>query len=250
MLRAFAVSYFGFSMTPGEFFTFLGYLTGALVLFFEARRRRLATTGFRIVALCGVLGGVLGARFSQWILESSSTLLAHPTAFLDPRNGGKSLVGGLIFGYFSVELAKWRLGIRRSTGDLWALALPSGEAVGRIGCALNGCCFGTPFGGSWAIFEHGEWRHPTQIYSALAAALIFAILFRLRDKMPREGDLFRLYLLLYGASRFGIEFGRERHFAFASLSTVQLICLETAVVAAIVLWFSARRVQKTQKVLL
>lgn len=82
-------------MTPGEFFTLLGYLTGALVLYLEARRRRLATTGFRLVALCGVLGGVIGARLSQWMVESSHLLAAHPTAFLDPRNGGKSLIGGL-----------------------------------------------------------------------------------------------------------------------------------------------------------
>ncbi len=234
-------------MSPGEFWTLLGYLTGTLVLWVEARRRRLATTGVRIVALCGVVGGVLGARLSQWVLESSGVLAAHPTAFLDPRNGGKSLIGGLVFGVLSVEIAKRRLGIRRSTGDLWALALPAGEAVGRIGCALNGCCFGTRFDGAGAIFQHGAWRHPTQFYSALAAALIFGILFRLRDKLPREGDLFRLYLLLYGAARFGIEWFRERHFVFASLSTVQIICLETAIFAAIALWLSARNPQKMKE---
>ncbi len=235
-------------MTIGEFFTLLGYLTGALVLWLEARRRHLATTGLRIVALCGILGGVLGARLTQWIMESGGTLVANPTAFLDPRNGGKSLVGGLIFGYLSVEIAKRRLGIRRSTGDLWALALPAGEAVGRIGCALNGCCYGTPFEGAGAIFQHGAWRHPSQIYSALAAALIFGVLLRLRDKLPREGDLFRLYLLFYGTSRFAIEFFRERHFVFASLSTVQLLCLETAIVAAITLGFSYFKTTRTQKV--
>ncbi|PQV64514.1 phosphatidylglycerol:prolipoprotein diacylglycerol transferase [Abditibacterium utsteinense] len=235
-------------MTSGEFFTFLGYLTGALVLYFEARRRHLATVGLRIVALCGVVGGVLGARLSQWILESSNILAAHPLAFLDPRNGGKSLVGGLIFGYLSVAITKRCLGIRRSTGDLWALALPAGEAVGRIGCVLNGCCYGTPFSGAWAIFQHGAWRHPTQIYSALAAALIFAILLKLRDKLPREGDLFRLYLALYGVSRFGIEGFRERHFVFGALSMVQLICLETAIFAMIALWLSSRNPQKMKEI--
>lgn len=130
---------------------------------------------------------------------------------------------------------------------MWALALPAGEAVGRIGCTLNGCCYGTRFNGSWAIFQHGAWRHPTQIYSALVAALILGILFKLRDQLPREGDLFRLYLLLYGLSRFGIEEFRERHFVFASFSMVQLICLETAVVAAFALVFSWRQMTRTQK---
>jgi phosphatidylglycerol:prolipoprotein diacylglycerol transferase len=235
-------------MTLGEFFTFLGYLVGALVLFLEARRRNLATTGMRLVALCGVAGGVLGARLSEWIFGAANTLLAHPSAILDPRNGGKSLVGGLIFGWLSVEIAKRKLGIRRSTGDLWALALPAGEAVGRIGCTFNECCFGTPFSGVGAVFQHSEWRYPTQIYSSLAAALLFGVLLALREKMPREGDLFRLYLLLYGLSRFAIEAFRERNFVFASFSTVQLICLETAVFAAITLLLSHRKMTKLEAV--
>lgn len=228
-------------MSLGELFTLGGFATGALILFFAARRQNLATPGMRIVALCGVLGGVIGARLCEWVLGGTQVLAQHPGAFLDPRNGGKSLVGGLFFGWLSVEIAKKKLGIRRSTGDLWALALPGGEAVGRIGCFFNGCCFGTPFSGWGAIHQHGEWRHPAQIYSALGAALIFAILWKLRDKLPREGDLFRCYLLLYGVSRFVIEFARQRPLAWKGLSLVQLICLETAVFAAVSLYLASRK---------
>lgn len=217
-------------MTLGEFWTFLGFLTGALVLWMEAGRRGLATQGMRLVALCGLVGGVLGAKLTQWIVSDVAGL--NPTAFLDPRNGGKSLLGGLIFGWISVAIAKRRLGIIRSTGDLWAVALPSGEAVGRIGCFLNGCCFGTPFSGFGAVYQHGAWRHPAQIYSALGAALLFALLWKLRDKLPREGDLFRLYLGLYGLSRFFIENFRERDIALAGLSSVQIACLCALIYAA------------------
>lgn len=231
-------------MTPGEFWTLLGYLTGGMVLYMAARRQKLATEGLRMVALCGVLGGVVGARLTEWVFGAARTFMEHPSAFLDPRNGGKSLVGGLFCGWVCVEMAKRRLGIRRSTGDLWALALPAGEAVGRIGCLLNGCCFGTSFLGSWSIHQHGLWRHPTQIYSVLSAAMLFVLLFKLRDALPREGDLFRLYLLLYGTSRFAIEFFRERQFAVGSLSFVQLICLETAFFAAFTLYLSHKKLQK------
>lgn len=231
-------------MNCGEFWTFLGYVTGGVVLYGAARREKLATEGLRLVALCGVLGGVIGARLTEWTLGAARILADHPTAFLDPRNGGKSLVGGIFCGWLCVELAKRRLGIRRSTGDLWALALPAGEAVGRIGCLLNGCCYGTPFSGSWAIYQHGVWRHPTQIYSSLSAALLFVVLWKLRDTLPREGDLFRLYLLLYGLSRFSIEFYRERHYAFGALSVVQLVCLETALFAAFALFPSSKKLQK------
>lgn len=232
-------------MTPGEFWTFLGYATGGLVLTLAARRQRLATDGLRLVALCGVLGGVIGARLTEWTLGAARILSDHPAAFLDPRNGGKSLVGGLFCGWLCVELAKWRLGIKRSTGDLWALALPAGEVVGRIGCLLNGCCFGTAFSGAWSIHQHDAWRHPAQIYSALSAALLFFLLWNLRDKLPREGDLFRLYLLLFGLSRFCIEFYREREMAFGQFSLVQLVCLATALLAAQTLLPVYRKLQKT-----
>lgn len=235
-------------MTLGELLTALGYLAGALVLYFEARRRHLATPGMRLVALCGICGGVLGARVTEWLFSASHLVSEHPSAFLDPRNGGKSLIGGLVCGWLSVEIAKRKLGITRSTGDLWALALPAGEAVGRLGCFANGCCFGIPLSTEWAVWQHGAWRHPAQIYSAVAALSIFAILWKLRDALPREGDLFRLYLLLYGLSRFFIEFARQRDFIWASLSTVQLVCLEAALFAAIALILSFRKIQRVESV--
>jgi phosphatidylglycerol:prolipoprotein diacylglycerol transferase len=224
-------------MGLGELLTLSGYLVGALVLFLESRRRNLNTEGMRIVAIAGLVCGVAGAKVTQWFFSSGVPLVA----LLQPQNGGKSLVGGLIFGWLGVEVAKRHLGIRRSTGDSWALALPAGEAVGRLGCYFNGCCIGTPFQGSWAVLQVGFERHPTQIYSAVGAALLFGVLWQLRDSLPREGDLFKMYLTLYGVSRFGIEFFRERNYVFLQMSMVQIICLEVAIFALIGLTLSFRR---------
>ncbi len=221
-------------MTLGEFFTLLGFLTGALVLWRWSRAQKLDTQGMKTVALAGIVGGVAGAKMTQWIVGEGGLT----GAILNPHSGGKSLVGGLICGWLAVEIAKRVLGINRSTGDGWALALPAGEAVGRVGCFFNGCCYGTHCDASWAIYQHGAWRHPTQLYSGAAAALIFAVVWSSRGQMKREGDSFKLYLLLYGASRFGIEFARERSVAWNNLSLVQIICLEAAVVAAVLLAWS------------
>jgi phosphatidylglycerol:prolipoprotein diacylglycerol transferase len=98
--------------------------------------------------------------------------------------------------------------------------------------------------GAWTIHQQGVWRHPAQIYSALSAALLFLILFKVRDSLPQEGDLFRLYLLLYGLSRFVIEFFRERHYTLGQLSMVQLICLEAAIFAAFTLYLSHKKLQQ------
>ena len=219
-------------MILGEFFTLLGFLTGALVLWLWSRAQNLNTQGMKWVALSGIVGGVAGAKITQWMIGESGGLTI---AILNPQNGGKSLIGGLVGGWLAVEIAKRVLGIRRSTGDGWALALPAGEAVGRIGCYFNGCCYGTKCDASWAIYQHGAWRHPTQLYSSAAAALIFAIVWFSRPNFKREGDSFKLYLLLYGASRFAIEFARDRSVVWNNLSLVQIVCLETAIVAALAL---------------
>jgi phosphatidylglycerol:prolipoprotein diacylglycerol transferase len=213
------------TMTPGILLTALGYLIGALVLVWAARRKGLATEGMAVVALAALVGGVLGARLAEWLLAHRETVLTSPTALLDPRLGGRTLIGGVLGGWLAVEAAKRRLGIRRSTGDMFALALPAGEAVGRIGCYLNGCCYGVPTGVPWAVWQHEAWRHPAQLYAAGAAGVIFVALLLWRDRLAREGDLFRLYLVLFGTSRFVLEFWREREVALAGLSLAQWACL-------------------------
>jgi len=211
----------------GELFTLLGFLTGGAVLWFEARRRKLLTEGMRLVAVVGLTAGVLGARLVEW--ASTGDLWTRPTFLLDPHSGGKSLLGGVFAGWLAVVLTKRRLGIRRGTGDLWALALPAGEAVGRIGCYFNQCCYGLPCSQSvpLAMWEHGAWRYPTQIWSGLTALVIFCVLRGLRDQMPREGDLWKAYLVLFGLTRFVIEFYRERPIVWHGLSAMQLVCVET-----------------------
>ena len=199
------------------------------------------------VALAGLVGGVVGAKLTEWVLVNYHTFAAHPTAMLDPRLGGRTLIGGLVVGWMAVEIAKWRLGIKRSTGDMFALALPAGEAFGRIGCFFNDCCYGTPSNVAWAVHQHGAWRHPTQLYSSAVAVVLFAALFALRDKMPREGDLFRLYLVLFGVSRFALEFLRERNVSFGGLSLAQWVCLEIVVAFSLTLFISSRRARVTLK---
>ena len=105
-------------------------------------------------------------------------------------------------------IAKRIMGIRRPTGDLFAMALPAGEVVGRIGCHLNGCCYGIRCEMPGAVFQHGALRFPAQLVSSATAAVMFGVLLWLAPKLKREGDLFRAYLLLFGTTRFAIEFVR------------------------------------------
>jgi phosphatidylglycerol---prolipoprotein diacylglyceryl transferase len=234
-------------MTLGTFFTTLAYVVGAFVFYGAARSRRLATEGIGYVALAGFCGGIFGAKLTEWALANWSTFAAQPASIFDPRLGGRTIIGGVLSGWIAVEIAKRRLGIRRSTGDLFALALPAGEAVGRIGCFFNGCCYGVPCHAPWAVYQHGTWRHPAQIYSSAVALLMFGILLLLRDKMPREGDLFKYYLIFFSGSRFVLEFFRERGIAFAGLSAAQWVCLEITGSTCILLLLSNRHARLAWK---
>lgn len=219
-------------MTPGEGFTGLSYVVGALVFGWAARQRRLATNGIGILVGVGIIAGLLGAKVTQVVAEGWPLRLSTAAAF-DPRNGGRALLGGVVCGWIGVEIAKRRMGIRRSTGDLFALALPAGEAVGRIGCYLNGCCYGVEADLPWSVYQHGALRHPAQLYSAVVALAIFTTLLWLRPKLTREGDLFRAYLAMFGVTRFGLEFVRWRESLIFELSPMQWFCLELVLGIAI-----------------
>lgn len=210
-------------MTAGEVVTGLSYLVGAAVFFWAARRRKLATEGIAILAGVGFVCGILGAKVTQ-ALASSSPLLAP---------GGRALLGGVVFGWLGVLVAKRIMGLRRSTGDLFALALPAGEAVGRIGCHLNGCCYGIVCDTPFSVTQHGAERFPAQLVSSAVAASIFGFLLWLAPRLRREGDLFRAYLLLFGVTRFGLEFVRWRESVHFGLSSMQWFCLELIVFASV-----------------
>ncbi len=212
-------------MSVGEGFTLAAYLTGAAVFWWAARRRRVDTEGMAWLLLAGLCFGVLGARLAEWTLGAQHMLLTHPDSFLDPTTGGRTIVGGILSGWFGVEVAKRRLGIRRSTGDLFALALPAGEIFGRIGCYFNGCCYGMPCSLPWAVYQHGTWRHPSQLYMSAMALGTLCLMLWLRSRVQEPGTLFKLYLGAYCACRFVAECFRERDILAAGLSLAQIVCL-------------------------
>ena len=188
----------------------LGYGVGLAAFMVMAARRRLVTLGMMRVMTAGLVGGLVCACVAQWVLTGAE---------------GKSVLGGLAGGYATVWVYKKYLGIRRSTGDLFAVAMSAGEAVGRWGCYFAGCCYGRPSHVPWAIWQHGAWRHPTQIYSSLASAAILVVLLTVENKRPVENTLFFLQGTLFCAARFVIEFYRAGSVSSIGLSTAQIACV-------------------------
>jgi len=221
--------------TVGQAFTTLGYAVGLAVFLLSYRRLGPRTPEAErwkawVVLSAGVLGGTLGAKATQWLLLG----LPQPAglSLFDPQLGGRTIIGGIICGWIAVEAAKWALGLKGSWGDPFALALAAGEVFGRLGCHFNQCCYGVPSSLPhylpFSVYSHEAWRYPTQLYSSLAALCIFGALLLLARERRYPGDLFRYYLVFYGASRFAIEFLRQRDTLYYGLSLAQWVCLELA----------------------
>ncbi|MFN8138718.1 MAG: prolipoprotein diacylglyceryl transferase family protein [Fimbriimonadales bacterium] len=223
-------------MSIGSLFTLLGFLAGGAVYFFAARREPQFRSHSLKLAVVGLTCGVLGAKLSHWVASGQISESPNAAGYLF---SGRSLIGGLLFGWIGVEIAKRVMGIRASSGPMFALAIPAGESVGRFGCFLNGCCYGTKTYLPWAVQMHGEWRHPSQLYLSVSAALIFFFMLYLHARVDKR-TLFPIFLALFGISRFAIEFFRERQPLFAGVSLAQIVCLELSVTALVILYLNKR----------
>ncbi|HTT22324.1 MAG TPA: prolipoprotein diacylglyceryl transferase family protein [Candidatus Sulfotelmatobacter sp.] len=156
------------SIHPHLFFESLAYVV-AFATYLHLRRRfgdPLATPLRWAAVAAAMAGAALGSKILFWLEDPRVTLQnLHNPAYLA---GGKTIVGALIGGLLTVELVKRYIGLRASTGDLYAIPLAIGIAIGRIGCFLTGLSdntYGTPTTLPWGVnFGDGIPRHPTQLY--------------------------------------------------------------------------------------
>jgi phosphatidylglycerol---prolipoprotein diacylglyceryl transferase len=187
----------------------VAYGVGIALFVWAARRRSLAADDVRGLVVAALLGGLIGATVLQ--------LIAGGTP-------GKTILGGIAGGWIAVLLAKRELGVRRPLGDAFAFAIAGGEAVGRLGCFFAGCCYGKVANVPWAVYDHGAPRHPTQLYSALAALATLAVIAALdrRRALPENG-VFYVQGALFCALRFAVEFYRDVP-AYGGFSVAQYAC--------------------------
>lgn len=216
-------------MTPRTayaLFVGLGALVCFWIRYLESKRLGYSKhPSYRWVGLGSLLGAVVGAKLSMVFYL---TWREVPELFFDVLHfdfSGKSILGALFGGYLGGEIAKAITGIRFSTGDALAIALPVAQAIGRWGCFFAGCCYGTEHEGALSIFQHGASRHPVAIYESMGCALIAIIVFAARQRIQTPGRLFELYLILYFALRFVLEFLRGDAVPMGFLTGGQLLCV-------------------------
>lgn len=205
----------------------LAFLLGIYFARLEAKRKSINPDLIYDLAILAALGGIIGARFfyviGHWELYSRNW-----KAIFAFQEGGLVFYGGLAGGALAILVyLKAKKLLICDIADMIAPSLAIGYSIARIGCFLNGCCLGRVTNVPWAVNFPGVegLRHPTQIYSLFYGLVIFGILWGLRKKLIRSGQLFSLYLLLYALARFIVEFFRDTRPFFAGLSIYQVLSL-------------------------
>ena len=197
----------------------LGFVCAALVLYFTARRWkvRLDVDTLLTVMICAMLGVILGGRLGYVLFYGEGYYLQHPAEILALNHGGMSFHGGLIGALLGGIVAARIAHVPYLTlADLGCIAAPIGLFFGRCANFVNGELWGAPTDLPWGVVFGGAAgsmpRHPSQLYEALLeGVVIFCVLFALSRKRPPRprGTFLGIFLIMYGAFRFLVEFVRE-----------------------------------------
>jgi phosphatidylglycerol---prolipoprotein diacylglyceryl transferase len=174
-----------------------------------------------------VISAAIGARLF-YVLAFPGRYLSDPISVLYLNEGGLVFIGGLC----GVLIAAF-IFIRRFNINIWKLldlmspGTMIGYSIGRIGCFLNGCCYGITLFGI---------QQPTQIYSSLSGIIIFVLLLYLYGRKKYDGQIFLWALLLYSIYRFLLEFLRYSPVHISVFTPNQLLAALMFVVSAYTLW--------------
>ena len=228
----------------------LAFIIGIFLAMKESKRIGENPERILDISLYVILGALIGGRLG-YVIFYLDYYLKNPIKILYFRQGGLAFLGGFILAFI---LGSWY--VRRNKLSFWKytdIAAPSlaiGIGIARIGCFLNGCCFGLiseNFGLKFpslnmppvylqqlkdGLIASGSPFTlpviPTQLYSSLYGFSIFLILMWIKKYKKYDGFIFLNFLVLYSVSRFIIEFFRfyENNYKMFNYFTVtQAICI-------------------------
>ncbi len=236
------------------FFVAAAFLTAMAWTCREAKTRGLDHTLVSDLGFYVVLGAILGARI-LYILINPVYFFHHPLDMLMFWKGGLVFLGGAILATLT---GYWYLSKRKEPLWTWmdaiAVSVPLGQAIGRIGCVMAGCCYGSVCHQPWAItFTNADSLapvniplHPTQIYHCLAGLITFGLLLNIKRFLKTDGMLTGVMLMLYAVSRCCIEFFRgDYRGEFGIISVTQVIAFGVFLLGLGIMLYRSNTTQET-----
>jgi phosphatidylglycerol:prolipoprotein diacylglycerol transferase len=241
-----------FTIYTYGFFMAMAFLSGILIGRHEGKRLGVSPEQVMDAVFYIILSAIIGARLF-YVATNIPRFAEDPLEAFRIWNGGLVFYGGFIAAaittFFYVRVKKIPFG---KAADIGALSVAIGYAVARLGCFSAGCCYGKPCDLPWAVtFTNpdslaplGIPLHPTEIYSSITLLIIFCVLMFLRKHLKISGQLFWIYVLIYGLSRSLIEILRgdpRGGFVFGVLSVSQTIGLIASFIAIFMLIYLSKR---------
>lgn len=235
----------GFEIYSYAVLVLVGFLVALLIAVRLGARRGIRSDTMMDAAFYMLLAGILGAR-AAYVMLHWQQYQADPLQILNLRQGGLTIHGSLVLG----TLATWAFcRIRKvSFGDLVDAMSPGlvvGAAIGRIGCYLNGCCYGVATTLPWGVVfpaVDALHRHPTQIYDMILDLGLAALLGWWFTRRAPSGEVFLVFWVGYSIVRFVIDFWRDEPMAWAGMTLAQLVSAGIGLVAlALIFWRRAGR---------
>lgn len=196
----------------------IAFLVGTWLALREARRLGLDEDRVVSVILVTLVASILGAR-GLYVLEHVGEFRHEWGSVFALWQGGLTLYGGIVAGAAGGLVAARQLGLPMwKVADALTPSLAIGTSFGRIGCFLNGCCYGRPTKLPWGVvfpeesFPAQEFGrvpvHPSQLYFALAGLVLFAITWGWRKRVTVPGTLFWGFIAMFALVRIPLDMTR------------------------------------------
>ena len=197
----------------------VAFLVGTWLGMLEARRLSLDEDKLVNVILLTLLASVLGAR-ALYVMEHLAEFRRSWGSVWALWEGGLTLYGGIVAGTLGGLTAARRMGLPRwRVADALTPSLAIGTMFGRVGCFLNGCCYGRPTTLPWGVkfppasfaaLEFGDTPvHPSQLYHAAAGLVLFAAAWGLRKRIQTPGVLLWSFVAAFSLIRIPIDMTRS-----------------------------------------
>ncbi|MFQ6044404.1 MAG: prolipoprotein diacylglyceryl transferase [Candidatus Poribacteria bacterium] len=234
------------------------FLVGLFIAQKEGKRKGLGAETVSQLALYIIIGAIVGARLWH-VAMYLSEYLKNPIHIIAVWHGGLAIQGGILGGFSAgIWFAKRRKLPVWKLADTIAPGIALGTAVGRWACFFSGDSYGKPTNLPWGItFTNpnsmippellGVKLHPAQLYTSFSMLLVFGALWEIRKRPTYDGFLFFLYLILYSAVRFAMEFVRADTMMLGYLSVAQTTAVVATIISVIALWKLRPSTEKGQK---